>query len=111
VGPRYGVAHRARAHRLDLVCHPERTNRRPCERIETHARDSERLARSRWLASWRCCAVPTPAEEEPRDLVTAPRRGELEPLEQFAAPAGEPRISGTLAGGEQLCDRRELCLR
>jgi transposase len=68
----YGLARRATAAGLEVVvCHPERTNRRPGDRIKTDARDSERLARLLLAGGLTLVRVPEQAEEELRDLVRA----------------------------------------
>jgi transposase len=68
----YGLARRAAARGLDVrVCHPERTSRRPGDRIKTDARDSERLARLLLADGLALVRVPEPGEEQLRDLVRA----------------------------------------
>src|SRR5919197_48020 len=68
----YGLARAARARGVDVsVCHPERTQRRPGDRIKTDARDSERLARLLLAGGLTLVRVPEAAEEEFRDLVRA----------------------------------------
>ena len=68
----YGLARAAAAQGLEVcVCHPERTNRRPGDRIKTDARDSERLARLLLAGGLTLVRVPDPAEEQFRDLVRA----------------------------------------
>jgi transposase len=68
----YGLARRAALRGLDVrVCHPERTSRRPGDRIKTDARDSERLARLLLAGGLTLVRVPEPAEEQLRDLVRA----------------------------------------
>jgi transposase len=76
----YGLARRAAARGLEVaVCHPERTQRRPGDRIKTDARDSERLARLLLAGGLALVRVPEPAEEQLRDLVRAREdlRGDL----------------------------------
>lgn len=66
----YGLARRAKEHGIEVaVCAPGLIPRRPSDRIKTDARDALRLARLGAAGELALVRVPTPAEEQLRDLV------------------------------------------
>lgn len=66
----YGLARRAAERGLDVVvCSPGHIRKHPGDRIKTDRRDAERLARLLLAGELRAVRVPTPAEEQLRDLV------------------------------------------
>jgi transposase len=66
----YGLARGAVERGLDVVvCSPGHIPRRPGGRVKTDRRDAERLARLLVAGELRLVRVPTPAEEQLRDLV------------------------------------------
>jgi transposase len=66
----YGLARRAAEQGLDVVvCSPGHIRKHPGDRIKTDRRDAERLARLLVAGELRAVRVPTPAEEQLRDLV------------------------------------------
>ena len=69
----YGLARRAGERGLDVVvCSPGHMRKHPGDRIKTDRRDAERLARLLLAGELRQVRVPTPQEEQLRDL--APRQ-------------------------------------
>jgi transposase len=68
----YGLARRARDRGLDVVvCAPGHILRSATDRVKTDRRDAERLARLLVAGELRLVRVPTPEEEQLRDLVRA----------------------------------------
>jgi transposase len=66
----YGLARAAAERGLDVVvCSPGHIPRRPGGRVKTDRRDAERLARLLVAGELRLVRVPSPAEEQLRDLV------------------------------------------
>ncbi|MGE3138455.1 MAG: transposase [Thermoleophilia bacterium] len=68
----FGLARRGAERRIDLrVCAPALIPRRPADRVKTDARDADRLARLLAAGELVAVRVPSPAEEQLRDLVRA----------------------------------------
>lgn len=68
----YGLARAAAARGLEVrVCSPGGAMKRPNDRIKTDTRDALRLARLLAAGELRSVRIPTPAEEQLRDLVRA----------------------------------------
>ena len=66
----YGLERAAAERGLDVVvCSPGHIRKHPGDRIKTDRRDAERLARLLLAGELRLVRVPTPAEEQLRDLV------------------------------------------
>jgi transposase len=66
----YGLARGAAAQGLDVVvCSPGHIRKHPGDRIKTDRRDAERLARLMLAGELRAVRIPTPEEEQLRDLV------------------------------------------
>ena len=66
----YGLARGAAARGLDVVvCSPGHIRKHPGDRIKTDRRDAERLARLMLAGELRAVRIPTPEEEQLRDLV------------------------------------------
>jgi transposase len=66
----YGLARGAAERGLDVVvCSPGHIRKHPGDRVKTDRRDAERLARLLIAGELRQVRVPTPAEEQLRDLV------------------------------------------
>jgi transposase len=66
----YGLARGAAERGLDVVvCSPGHIRKHPGDRIKTDRRDAERLARLLLAGELRAVRVPTPAQEQLRDLV------------------------------------------
>jgi transposase len=66
----YGLARGAAERGLDVVvCSPGHIRKHPGDRVKTDRRDAERLARLLLAGELRQVRVPTPAEEQLRDLV------------------------------------------
>jgi transposase len=66
----YGLARGAAERGLDVaVCSPGHIRKHPGDRVKTDRRDAERLARLLLAGELRAVRVPTPAEEQLRDVV------------------------------------------
>jgi transposase len=65
----YGLVRRARAEGIEMaVCAPGRTERRPGDRVKTDKRDAVRLARLLAAGELTLVVVPSPEQEQLRDL-------------------------------------------